>query len=90
MAQWLKICLSVQGTQVRPLIQEDCTSHRATKPVRHNYCAGALSLCPATRGAHTPQPEKAFAQKWRLRVATKTKKIEVRRAYYIWPKTANY
>ena len=33
----LRICLPMQGTQVRALVQEDPTCHGATKPVRHNY-----------------------------------------------------
>ena len=36
-AQWLRIRLPMQGTQVRTLVREDPTCHRATKPVRHNY-----------------------------------------------------
>ena len=36
-AQWLRIRLSMQGTQVQSLVQEDPTCRRATKPVRHNY-----------------------------------------------------
>ena len=36
-AQWLRICLPMQGTQVRALLQEDPTCHGATKPVCHNY-----------------------------------------------------
>ena len=36
-AQWLRICLPLQGTWVRSLVWEDPTCHRATKPVRHNY-----------------------------------------------------
>ena len=36
-AQWLRIRLSVQGTQVRALVWEDPTCRGATKPVRHNY-----------------------------------------------------
>ena len=36
-AQWLRIHLPMQGTQVRALVQEDPTCHRATKPVCHNY-----------------------------------------------------
>ena len=36
-AQWLRLCLPMQGTQVRALVWEDPTCHRATKPVRHNY-----------------------------------------------------
>ena len=35
--QWFRICLPMQGTQVRALVQEDPTCHRAAKPVRHNY-----------------------------------------------------
>ena len=41
-AQWLRICLPMQGTQVRALVWEDPTCHGATKPVRHNYWACAL------------------------------------------------
>ena len=33
-AQCLEICLPVQGTQVRTLLQEDPTCHGATEPVR--------------------------------------------------------
>ena len=36
-AQWLRICLPVQGTWVRALAWEDPTCRGATKPVRHNY-----------------------------------------------------
>ena len=36
-AQWLRIHLPRQGTQVRALVQEDPTCRGATKPVRHNY-----------------------------------------------------
>ena len=36
-AQWLRIRLPMQGTQVRALVWEDPTCHGATKPVRHNY-----------------------------------------------------
>ena len=36
-AQWLRICLPVQGTRVRALVWEDPTCHGATKPVHHNY-----------------------------------------------------
>ena len=35
-AQWLRICLPLQGTQVRFLVQEDPTCRGAAKPVRHN------------------------------------------------------
>ena len=36
-AQWLRICLPMQGTQVRALTREDPTCRGATKPVHHNY-----------------------------------------------------
>ena len=36
-AQWLRIRLPMQGTQIRALVQEDPTYRRATKPGRHNY-----------------------------------------------------
>ena len=36
-AQWLRICLPMQGTRVQALVLEDPTCHGATKPVRHNY-----------------------------------------------------
>ncbi|KAJ8795982.1 hypothetical protein J1605_002744 [Eschrichtius robustus] len=35
-AQWLRICLPMQGTRVRALVREDPTCHRAAKPVHHN------------------------------------------------------
>ena len=36
-AQWLRICLPMQGTRVRALVWEDPTCHGATKPMSHNY-----------------------------------------------------
>ena len=36
-AQWLRVCLPMQGTRVRALVWEDPTFRRATGPVRHNY-----------------------------------------------------
>ncbi|KAJ8782369.1 hypothetical protein J1605_010077 [Eschrichtius robustus] len=36
-AQWLRICLPMQGTRVRFLVWEDPTCHGATKPVCHNF-----------------------------------------------------
>ena len=42
--QWLRILLSMQGTRVRALVQEDPTCHGATKPVHHNYWACVLQL----------------------------------------------
>ena len=36
-AQWLRICLPMQGTRVRFLVWEDSTCCGATKPGCHNY-----------------------------------------------------
>ena len=36
-AQWLRICLLMQGAQVRTLVWEDPTCRGATGPVSHNY-----------------------------------------------------
>ena len=36
-AQWLRICLPMQGTRVQSLVGEDPTCRRATKPMHHNY-----------------------------------------------------
>ena len=38
-AQWLRICLLMQGTRVRALVWKDPTCRRATGPVSHNYWA---------------------------------------------------
>ena len=35
-AQWLRVCLLVQGTRVRALVWEDPTCHGAAGPVSHN------------------------------------------------------
>ena len=36
-AQWLRIHLPMQETQVRALVREDPTCRGAAKPVRHNH-----------------------------------------------------
>ena len=36
-AQWLRICLPMQGAWVRALVWEDPTCRGATEPVSHNY-----------------------------------------------------
>ena len=36
-AQWLRIRLPMQRTQIRALVQEDPTCRGATKPMSHNY-----------------------------------------------------
>ena len=44
-AQWLRICLPMQGTRVRALVWEDPTCRGATRPVSHNYLACASGVC---------------------------------------------
>ena len=43
-AQWLRVCLPMQGTQVQSLVWENPTCSGATKPMRHNYWVHASQL----------------------------------------------
>ena len=60
--QWLRICLPVQGTRVRPLVWEDPTCRGAAKPMHHNYWGCTLepvshnywSPCATTTEARAP------------------------------------
>ena len=54
-AQWLRIHLPMQGTQVWALVREDPTCRGATKPVRHNYWACTLEPASHNYWAHMPQ-----------------------------------
>ena len=54
-AQWLSICLPMQGTRVRALVWEDPTCRGATKPVCHNYWACALEPTSHNYWARVPQ-----------------------------------
>ena len=44
-AQWLRICLPMQGTRVRALVWEDPTCCGATRPMSHNYWACTSGVC---------------------------------------------
>ena len=44
-AQWLRICLPMQGARVRALVWEDPTCRGAAGPVSHNYWACASGAC---------------------------------------------
>ena len=44
-AQWLRICLPMQGTRVQALVWEDPTCRGATRPVSHNYWDCASGAC---------------------------------------------
>ena len=44
-AQWLSVCLPMQGTRVWALVWEDPTCRGAAGPVSHNYWASASGAC---------------------------------------------
>ena len=63
-AQWLRICLLMQGARVRALVWEDPTCCGAARLVSHNYWACASGAC-------APQQERlrqweARAPRWRV------------------------
>ena len=83
-AQWLRICLPMQGTRVQALVWEDPTCRGAAKNHEPQLLSLRVwSLCSATReaatgkglrttmktGPHLPQLEKALAQKRRPNTA---------------------
>ena len=47
-AEWLRICLPMQGTCVRSLVQEDPTCHGTTKPMHPNCWAHTPQLLKPT------------------------------------------
>ena len=66
-AQWLRICLPMQGTRVRALVWEDPTCHGATKPVSHKYWAWASGACAPQR--ERPRQWEARTRRWRMALA---------------------
>ena len=81
MVQWLRIRLSVQGTRIRPLAQEDPTRRGAMRPARRDHRARTLDPAlwdeklPPRKGCTpqresrplSPQLETARTQQWRPR-----------------------
>ena len=63
-AQWLRICLPMQGTWVRALVWEDATCHGANGPVSHNYWACASGACAPQQ--ERPWQWEARAPRWRV------------------------
>ena len=63
-AQWLRICLLMQGTRVRALVWEDPTRRGATGPVSHNYWACASGACAPQQ--ERPRKWEARAPRWRV------------------------
>ena len=67
-AQWLRVCLPMQGTRVRALVWEDPACHGATGPVSHNYraCAsGALLRNKRNRDSERPAHRDEECRSWR-------------------------
>ena len=63
-AQWLRVCLPMQGTWVRALVWEDPTCRGATKPVSHKYWACASGACAPRQ--ERPRQWEARAPRWRV------------------------
>ena len=77
-AQWLGVCLLVQGTWVRTLVWEDPTCRGAAGPVSHNCWACASGACaPQWEGprwweARAPRWRVAPAPRWRVAPACRS------------------
>ena len=54
--QWLRLCLSMQGTPVWSLVWKDITCCRATKPMCHNCWAHALEPALCNKSYHNEKP----------------------------------
>ena len=63
-AQWLRVCLPMQGTRVRALVWEDPTCRGATRPVSRNYWACASGACAPQQ--ERPRQWEACAPRWRV------------------------
>ena len=57
MAQWLRVCLPMQGTWVRSLVWKDSTHYKATKPMATATEACALESRSCNYQAHTATTE---------------------------------
>ena len=71
-AQWLRVCLLMQGTRVRALVWEDPTCRGAAGPVSHSCWACASGACAPQRegprwwGARAPRWRAVPAPRWRV------------------------
>ena len=61
-AQWLRICLPMQGTRVRALVWEDPTCRGAAGPVSHSCWACASGACAPWQ--ERPRWWEACAPRW--------------------------
>ena len=53
MAQWLRIPLPMQETQVQSLVQEDSTCHGAPKPINKDFPSGPVVKNPPANAGDT-------------------------------------
>ena len=68
-AQWLRVCLPMQGIRVRALVWEDPTCHGATRPVSHNserpaHCDEEWPPLAATRESPCTETKTQHSQKY--------------------------
>ena len=63
-AQWLRICLPIQGTRVRALVWEDPTCCGATRSVSHNYWACASGACALQQERQRQWEARARDEEW--------------------------
>ena len=69
-AQWQRICLPMQGTQVRSLVQEDSTFCGQLNPMARTTEPMCLKPVLCNRRHHSEKPahcklKKAYAKQWR-------------------------
>ena len=70
-AQWLRICLPMQGTRVRALVWEDPTCCGATRPVSHNYWASRLEPVLRNKRGHDSERPAHRDEEWPPLAATR-------------------
>ena len=66
MVQWLRICLAMQGTLVRSLIQEDLTCCGATKPWLLSQCAATTDTRAPRACVREPTAVRSCTLQWRV------------------------
>ena len=70
-AQWLRICLLMQGTQVRALVWEDPTCRRATRPMSHTAEPARLEPVLRNKRGHDSERPAHRDEEWPPLTATR-------------------
>ena len=78
-AEWLRICLPMQGTQAQSLVREDSTCLRASKSMLHNYWACMPRAC--TRQQEKPPQWEARASQQRVDPAHCSQKKKINKTH---------